>query len=388
MSRGSLRMRFVTESMTELETQVAVLQSHLDALVENVQKNDAIQKRFQSIENRLLSLSSFRDLIEQVLADVRTRFDLDWRSLVVLDHDGDIHRCLSEEGFVFSQFPELLLVADESRIAHPFGRSGEIVLGLAEDRLPTAFLLPHAEPPNGSVVLIPLVRRGRYLGSLNLGSDDAERFGPGMATDFLARLGHVLSVCLENSLHFEKLRRTSLNDELTGVRNRRFYEQRLKDEVLRSSRNGDPLSCLFLDIDHFKSINDNWGHQVGDQALVHVADMIAGQLRSSDVLARYGGEEFVALLPTAQEDKALEVAERIRRTVANQSLPLATEDDELGMTVSVGVATFVPEADAGPEQIDGKALVDRADQALYKAKQSGRNRVVSGGVIQGANRPD
>jgi len=98
--------------MSELETQVAVLQSHLDAMVENVQKNDALLKRFQSLETRLLGLSTLRELIEQVLGDIRSRFDLVWQSLVILDQDGDIHRCLAEEGLDFSAFPELLFLRD------------------------------------------------------------------------------------------------------------------------------------------------------------------------------------------------------------------------------------------------------------------------------------
>ncbi len=145
------------------------------------------------------------------------------------------------------------------------------------------------------------MRRGELLGALNLGSVEPTRFTVEMATDFLDRLRQILAVCLENTINFELLRRTSLIDTLTGVNNRRFFEQRLGEEIDRAGRSGEPLACLFLDIDHFKRVNDTYGHQTSDLVLAEVASQIRSQLRNNDVLARYGGEEFVALLSSTDE---------------------------------------------------------------------------------------
>ena len=201
-----------------------------------------------------------------------------------------------------------------------------------------------------------------------------------MATDFLERLSNVLGVCLENTLNFELLRRTSLIDTLTGVNNRRFFDQRIGEEMDRVQRSGENLSCLFLDIDFFKLVNDTYGHQVGDRVLTAVANEIRSQLRNNDVLARYGGEEFVSLLSGASEQKAIEVGERIRQRVESHSVETADEKF-VKVTISVGVATFDPEISVDDQKAEGSWLIESADHALYDAKRNGRNCVVSRGVI-------
>lgn len=367
--------------MEDLETRVSVLQSHLDTMVACVQKNDTLLKQFQSLETRLLTLGTLSELIEHVLEDARIAFELANCWLLLCDPDESIRKFLQEAGFRGHDYPELIWSDDPEGLQKSFGRTGQIILGPGSLCLSSVSALESVAPPE-SVALIPLHRRGAYLGCLVLGGENRERFAPGMATDFLQRLGHVLAVCVENTLHYEQLRRTSLHDTLTGVNNRRFYEQRLEEELSRAVRQGDALSCLFLDIDYFKRINDTWGHQIGDQALIHVAGLIRDQLRGTDVLARYGGEEFVALLPTASEKKALEVAERIRRVV--EVVPLSMGDQEpLAMTLSAGVSTFLPGDPVGGQPISGSVLVHAADQALYKAKKGGRNRVISGGILKG-----
>jgi diguanylate cyclase (GGDEF)-like protein len=259
------------------------------------------------------------------------------------------------------------------------GLSQRIVLGDASDVLAKEFW-PASKAMPQTVAIIPLLRRGVYLGCMVFGSEDGARYQVDMATYFLDRLGKVLSVCMETTLNYEQLRRSSLFDTLTGVNNRRFFEQRLDEEILRSLRTGDSLSCLFIDIDLFKKVNDNFGHQVGDIALRHVAEQLRSQLRSNDVLARYGGEEFVAILPTAAEKKGVEVAERMREAVAKSVVEI-TEDESLEITVSIGVSTFIVDQPGLSKAIDRAVLIDAADKALYRAKNSGRNLVLSGGEV-------
>jgi diguanylate cyclase (GGDEF)-like protein len=176
------------------------------------------------------------------------------------------------------------------------------------------------------------------------------------------------------------MRRTSFVDGLTGVNNRRFLEQRIVEELDRCRRNADPISCLFLDIDYFKVVNDKQGHQAGDRVLCAVASAIKTQLRSNDVLARYGGEEFIALLSNIDEVMALEIAERIRKTI--QSLHIELDEESISVTISIGSSTYLPDSAAFPVETDISAqLIKLADSALYIAKRNGRNRVESGGVV-------
>ncbi len=363
----------------DLEAQVCMLQRHMEGRIERAQKNEDMLKRFQDLEMRLLSLNSLRELIEHIHDDAKLVFNLESLSLVLADEDDAIRQFLTEDGFRFDEYPSVLLLSDVSLFKSKLGLSQRILLGDAANMLPKEFW-PTGKVVPETVAIIPLLRRGVYLGCMVFGSENGVRFQADMATYFLDRLGKVLSVCMENTLNYEQLRRSSLFDTLTGVNNRRFFEQRIDEEILRSLRTGDNLTCLFVDIDFFKKVNDNFGHQVGDTALRHVAELLRSQLRSNDILARYGGEEFVAILPTASEKKGVEVAERMRAAVANSALEMP-EEKRLELTVSIGVSTFVVDQPGVSKKIDRSVLIEVADKALYLAKNSGRNLVLSGGEI-------
>jgi diguanylate cyclase (GGDEF)-like protein len=155
----------------------------------------------------------------------------------------------------------------------------------------------------------------------------------------------------------------SMSDGLTGIWNRRAFDRRLREEWARHARQGQSLGLLMLDVDRFKSFNDEFGHPQGDQALVQVARTVEATLRDSDFLARYGGEEFAVLLPHMEAEGSQLAAERIRKAVERADWPVRA------VTVSVGVAAMAPQAD-----VNRNILVARADRALYQAKAGGRNR--------------
>ncbi|GLK78753.1 sensor domain-containing diguanylate cyclase [Methylopila turkensis] len=165
-----------------------------------------------------------------------------------------------------------------------------------------------------------------------------------------------------------ELRSAARTDALTGAANRRRFGERLAHDVAAARAGGGPLALIVLDIDHFKAINDRFGHAVGDDALKAVADRAARALRRDDMLARVGGEEFAALLPQAGRAEAKTVAERLHAAVAGT--PIVAGAVTLGVTVSLGVA-LLRDSDGAPDD-----LFARADAALYAAKASGRNRVV------------
>ena len=165
----------------------------------------------------------------------------------------------------------------------------------------------------------------------------------------------------------ELLERLALTDPLTGLANRRAFDESLTAEILRSFRQCQPLSLLYLDLDRFKDVNDRFGHAVGDEILAGFADLLRRHGRRIDLAARIGGEEFAVLLPHTGRVHALLVAERIRKAL--ESVPLG-RTHSVPTTVSIGAALF-----QGKSEQDGAAFVKEADSALYRAKAEGRNRV-------------
>jgi diguanylate cyclase (GGDEF)-like protein len=164
-----------------------------------------------------------------------------------------------------------------------------------------------------------------------------------------------------------ELTELSLRDPLTGLFNRRGMSERLIEEVSRARRYGAPLSLMMVDVDHFKRINDRYGHATGDVAIGHVARLLLRDRRVSDIVSRYGGEEFVLLLPHTPLDGALSLAERLRYLI--EQSPYRALDSEDRLTVSLGVAIF--EA----RMREPSDLLEAADQALYRSKREGRNRI-------------
>ncbi len=178
-----------------------------------------------------------------------------------------------------------------------------------------------------------------------------------------------LAVALNNALNHENLQRVAAMDPLTGVYNRRFGLQRLTEEFGRSSRSGDPLGLLMLDLDHFKAVNDTYGHLVGDRVLQTVVRAARQVLREGDVLLRYGGEEFLIVLPGAGRDDLMQMAERVRRAVAEAEVTEAGQ--RIPVTVSIG-GSGLPDNNATKPQ----DLIVVADAAMYSSKESGRDRWV------------
>jgi two-component system cell cycle response regulator len=205
----------------------------------------------------------------------------------------------------------------------------------------------------------------------------AERFGAGdlsyrvqpIGQDELAQLGRTFNAMADKISESQALlREMSTRDSLTGLINYREFHRQLTEEVERSRRYGRPFSLLMLDIDHFKTINDTYGHLAGDTALRSVAALLREEVRPTDMVARYGGEEFILVLPETAGPGALTLAERLRARVAGHAIAV-TGDQTTSLTVSIGLASYPGETDSVQK------LLSAADQALYAAKAGGRNRV-------------
>lgn len=160
----------------------------------------------------------------------------------------------------------------------------------------------------------------------------------------------------------------SKTDSLTNIANRRGYDEQLRQFIKQAQQKSQTFAMLLLDLDHFKQVNDRFGHLVGDSALRYIARVLSQQIRENDALARLGGEEFVILLADVRYDQAMKVAESIRKQIQAKSLRVKSQEQSLSFTISIGVAIY----QMGE---DGDKLFERADKALYQAKQTGRNRV-------------
>lgn len=215
------------------------------------------------------------------------------------------------------------------------------------------------------ILVAPLTFKSVPLGAVVLASTrHFERDGMALLEQLRADLG----LAMNNALAHDRLERLAAVDPLTDAYNRRFGLARLREEFSRAVRAENPLGVLMLDIDHFKAINDTYGHLVGDRVLRAVAAACRRVVREGDVLVRYGGEEFLVLLPGAGVDDVHQVGDRIRRAVAETSVTDA--DQRISVTVSLGGATYGDATDS-PD-----ALIAQADVALYAAKEGGRNRLV------------
>jgi diguanylate cyclase (GGDEF)-like protein len=363
----------------DITTNLFVLQSHLDGMLDRVQQNSDTLRRLQHFERHLLGVGSLAEMIDFILGESKALLDLDVISLCLVDPKGEIAHYLELDNYDYRAAESLFLVADDQSLQSNFGRPIRPFLGIYQSDSCAGFF-PDLPKKPASVVIVPLLRRGKCMGSINLGSYEENRFTQKMATDFIQHIAAVIGICFENNLNFEALRHTSLIDPLTGLNNRRFLEQRLIEELERSRRNRTALSCLFLDIDFFKRINDGYGHQAGDYVLAQVAGVSKKFLRSNDVLSRYGGEEFVALLSECDNNTANEIAERMRVNIA--TLQIEYCGVPIPVTMSIGVATckLVQGQKTGLTDVS-VALIKAADTALYAAKRNGRNRVENGGLI-------
>jgi diguanylate cyclase (GGDEF)-like protein len=220
--------------------------------------------------------------------------------------------------------------------------------------------------PAREILVAPLVFKGVALGAIILAT--ASEFGQ-EALPLIEQFRADLGLAVNNALAHDRLERLAAVDPLTDAYNRRFGMARLQEEYSRAVRAEAPLGILLLDLDHFKAVNDVYGHVVGDRVLRAVARACRLVIREGDVLVRYGGEEFLVLLPGAGEQDVAQIGERIRRAVGETSV--AEGDQRVAVTVSLGGTTYHDDVTTSPEQ-----MVARADGALYDAKAAGRDRLL------------
>lgn len=360
--------------MKELDPEVAALRQRVAELTDEARKNEDAWKRSQQREMSLLDAKDLPTLLERMTAGLRQSFRLQAATVAIADGDHEIRNLLNASSTEPVDRPDVLFVKAVADLLPGLRGRARPWLGPYSDAEHRT-LFSGAAARLKSVALVPLARRARVVGSLHFGSHLATRFTREHATDFLQHLGSMAAFGLENAVNRAKLVRTGFTDALTGWHNRAYLQIRLDEAIARSQREQSPLVCLMLDIDHFKPVNDEHGHAVGDLVLREVAERISKEVRSSDLSARYGGEEFIVLLADTGLEAGHLLAERIRAAVSSRPFGIGLLDAPLNVTVSIGLAEHRSgHAQSDPTQA-AKRLIERADGALYESKAAGRNSV-------------
>lgn len=362
-----------TDKIGELSAEVRALQGRLTELTDEVSRNEALLRKTQDRELEMLRAGSLAKLLERLIHGLRTSYQLDAVTLILHDPNHEVRHLLAGDGFLLEELSEVQFVDALTTLAPRLTSLERPWLGpfrMADHEL----LLPKSRQ-NGSLALIPLRRSDQLDGLLVFSSADRFRFTRELATDFLAHLGVVAAICLENAVNRARLVRSGLTDFLTGFHNRRYLHARLCEELARAQRDHHPIACLMIDVDHFKRINDEYGHLAGDAVLREVAKRIDDEMRLSDTGARFGGDEFAIVLPHGTLADGEKVATRVLEAVRGDAIMIGNQKSEV-VTLSIGVAAASPSSqDKRDFRMLAEQLIAEADAALYRAKGNGRNRI-------------
>ncbi len=333
------------------------LRQYVAEVMDRLRENERLFSRLFELEAAVLAATDPEDLCFTLLRELRSRFELDmvrfWfdRSSFMGSRQMD---AISERDLVWVESGEIERMGLARQPVWLMRLSAERGFDWLEER----------DHHLGSLALLVLGGTGRPFGVLGMGSVDGERFAPGKGADFLQHLSQVVGLSLENAVSRERLARLAITDALTGSHNRRFLQPHSHQPLSRWFGEGVGVSCLYLDMDDFKAVNDRHGHAAGDDALKAVAEAARSQVRVQDPLIRMGGDEFALLLPGCPPEKAREIGERIVEACGR----VLAGGEPVG--VSAGLAHSPPERDMRVRE-----LIEAADQAMYVAKALGGGRL-------------
>ena len=322
------------EQVRALESDNRRLQERLQDLKEEGTRNETLLRKTQERELELLRAGSLAQLLERLIHGLKGSYQLDAVTLVLNDPNHEIRHLMAGDGFLIEELREVQFVDAVASVAPTLPDLERPWLGpfCREDHE----LLLQGAARSGSIALIPLWRNQQLDGVLVFHSLDPMRFNRELATDFLAHLGVVAAICVENAVNRARLVRSGLTDFLTGFHNRRYLHARLREELARAQRIRQFLVCLMIDVDHFKRINDQYGHLAGDAVLREVARRIDAQMRTSDIGARFGGDEFAIVLSQGSVADGERVASRVLSAVNSQPIKVGLQASET-VTLSIGV---------------------------------------------------
>ncbi|MCB2210363.1 GGDEF domain-containing protein [bacterium] len=347
----------VVDSEDEIGMSARAFNSLIETLFESIETEESIKEFARLLSSQLTVDDLSNRALHQLLIHTGSS-----AGALIIENDGELNISASQG------IHNVTGILESDHISSVFRNSERLKLTMPKN-VRVEGVLTEFTPQE--VLVEPVLYKDLMLGAIVLAS--AEPFSP-LALDRLGLFSQNLALALHNALLFNRLERLAALDPLTGVYNRRFGLTRLHEEFGRTVRMEAPLGLMMIDLDHFKDVNDVYGHLTGDRVLIRLSNASKSVMREGDILVRYGGEEFLAILPGASRKDVLAIADRLRRKIAESTV--ANGEDVIKVTVSIGGISY-PENDAANE-VD---LVDRADKALYMAKESGRNCVVmaSGG---------
>ncbi len=351
--------------------------------LENYQLHQDLHKKFNrfasmaELTRAITPIQNYETLLQMILDKSAELLKAEQGSLMMLDQETDallleakkgIHQELSQE------LPGKITIRRGEGIAGKVAEHGEPILVKNFESDPRFKQKSREHYKTLSFVSVPLKIADRVIGVLNLSDKTTGEVFDEEDLRFIQSVATHASIVLERNEFFnksEELKKLTITDPLTGLLNRRYLLERLKDELARSERHVHPMSLLMLDLDGFKVCNDTHGHPFGDKILKDIAETLLKTVRSIDIMARYGGDEFVAILPETRESVALDIAERLRMCVlrgATQTLEKAVLEP-CALTASIGIACYPEHGNTA------ELLLENVDKALYRAKNKGKNRV-------------
>ncbi len=334
---------------------------NFELMLDRLNKNEKIQRKFHELESKILSILNFQDFFEILLTEMGNIFDVPyvWLSVIKKSSLAGLINPLVNSKIII----EKTKFINRSDFDAVFGNFSTPRLINKELKSWTVFLPRENKYDTGSMAIAPVHIDGEIVGSLNQWDASPVRFEPDMDTSFLEQLMMKVSLCLSNVAAHEKLKYFAFHDPLTGLLNRRAFETVLNSEFSRSKRHSHDLSLIFLDLDKFKQINDQHGHDVGDDALIYVAETLASIVREEDIVARFAGDEFVIILPETKAEKAELLMTRIQAYLNTQ--PLNHNGAKLSISLSYGITST---RDMGID--NAAALLKKADEKLYIEKKT------------------
>ena len=335
-------------------------------------KNKWDQPRYQELIDlhKAISLLSLEQISSVLIDRLPSVFSIDYFTLFLYDQD---KRKLN---LMCHNHPEIESSFSISLSSSPIMEAA-VLRGqyIREQDFSTSSYYRGADNPlfkKGYFVSIPLMIEKEVVGVLNINDVDQDSFNVG-DLGFILNLSELIAMSISNAVLYEQTKKLAVTDGLTGISNRPNMEQSLLSEFERSKRYNSPLSVVLLDVDHFKDVNDSYGHQKGDEILVTFASILKKFCRANDTAARYGGEEFLMILPQSNAQGAFKIAERVREEIMKMSF--VGNDSKFSVTTSCGVAELNRDYMKNTDQ-----LINVADNAMYEAKNSGRNKTIIGSV--------
>lgn len=332
-----------------------------------VERSKYEQERFFKASEMLNRAWGMAEVFETAFAAAREIIDFDTAAITLYDDKTKKHRVAAVKGEPSLELAGLVFSHNSSLVAMAVKNRHYLPLRGNHQSHQVVFTKKHSFKEMRSVLVMPLIGGDRVAGTFVLGAERPELFTQDKR-EMLRVISNQVAVTMQNAEMVQKLEEMATTDGLTGLSNHRTFQERLSQMMERAKRAGRKLSVILTDIDHFKGVNDTYGHPVGDQVLKQVSKVLGNSVRNIDVVARYGGEEFALVLEETDSSGALLLADRIREQVG--ALRFESDQGPFKCTISLGVAVY-------PEHGDHKqVLVEHADQALYRAKEGGRNRAV------------